>query len=340
MIRYRKSPQLRVRRRPAPEPPWWFATAVSPYSGRRAQPLAIDYLTLEASSQARLEVTVCEEVRDALDRAALRQPLRGPVLIDAAGTAEEIFRRGEAALRFCRERDLATIVLLSPDSGAIDTEGATAVLAAWPPALDRIAAAASAMRAPWGMAVPLLYPVTTDLETLERLAAIAREGGAAFLAPVAVEADPTAKQALAGGDEETYANLFHADLEPLTTATERHLAALAAEGGMADFVVPPRWEERSNWNAAVLLTLTASRMLAMGDDIELAGAIARSARVVADLDKPLVRIAEAASLSIVEALDEASADIAGDWLEGVEGAFVARVNARWRLRRDAGMGPA
>ncbi|HXG58397.1 MAG TPA: hypothetical protein VNL91_05205, partial [Thermoanaerobaculia bacterium] len=170
--------------------------------------------------------------------------------------------------------------------------------------------------------------------------AIAREGGAAFLAPVAVEADPTAKQALAGGDEETYANLFHADLEPLTTATERHLAALAAEGGMADFVVPPRWEERSNWNAAVLLTLTASRMLAMGDDIELAGAIARSARVVADLDKPLVRIAEAASLSIVEALDEASADIAGDWLEGVEGAFVARVNARWRLRRDAGMGPA
>ena len=24
---------------------------------------------------------------------------------------------------------------------------------------------------------------------------------------------------------------------------------------MADFIVPPRWEERSNWNAAVLLTL-------------------------------------------------------------------------------------
>ncbi len=63
---------------------------------------------------------------------------------------------------------------------------------------------------------------------------------------------------------------------------------------MHDFVVPPRWNERSNWNAAVLLTLIASRMIAIDLDLDLAGLIARSARTIADLDKPLTRIAEAA----------------------------------------------
>ncbi len=56
---------------------------------------------------------------------------------------------------------------------------------------------------------------------------------------------------------------------------------------MADFILPPKWQERSNWNAAVLLTLTASRMFAMELDLDLAGAIARSARVIAELDKPI-----------------------------------------------------
>jgi hypothetical protein len=106
---------------------------------------------------------------------------------------------------------------------------------------------------------------------------------------------------------------------------------------MADFIAPPRWEERTNWNAAVLLTLTATRMLAMASDIELAGTIARSARLVASLEKPLERIAEAASLGIVEGLDEASADILSDWLAGARSPFVERVNREWRLRRDAGM---
>ena len=84
----------------------------------------------------------------------------------------------------------------------------------------------------------------------------------------------------------------------------------------------------------MLLTLTASRMLAMAHEIDLAAVLARSARVVAELDKPLTRIAEAASLSIVEALDEVSIDILGEWLERGTSAFVERVNQRWRLRRD------
>ena len=56
MIIYRKGGTLRVRRSPAPEPPWWFATAVSPYSARRAMPVSIDYLDLRATSSDRVEV--------------------------------------------------------------------------------------------------------------------------------------------------------------------------------------------------------------------------------------------------------------------------------------------
>ena len=105
----------------------------------------------------------------------------------------------------------------------------------------------------------------------------------------------------------------------------------------SDFITPPRWEQKSNWNAAVLLTLIAGRMIAMDHDVELAGTIARSARVVADLDKPIERIAEAASLSIVESLDEASVDILSEWLESGRATFAERVNREWRLRRDAGL---
>jgi len=78
-------------------------------------------------------------------------------------------------------------------------------------------------------------------------------------------------------------------------------------------------------------------MLAMDYEVELAGMLARSARVIVDLDKPLTRIAESASLAIVEALDEVSVDVLTDWLETGQSSFVERVNERWRMRRDAGV---
>jgi hypothetical protein len=136
------------------------------------------------------------------------------------------------------------------------------------------------------------------------------------------------------GEEETYTTLFHSDLEPIHVATERHIAALASAAGMSDFIVPPDWQERTNWNAAIVLTLTAARMIAMEYEVELAGALARAARAVAELDKPLTRIAEAAPLSIVEALDEVSVDILSEWLQSGRSVFVERINERWRLRRD------
>jgi hypothetical protein len=344
VIVYRKASQLRMRRAAAPEPPFWCATTIAPYSSRRAAPVAIDYLDLRASSADKLEVAVSERVTSELERGA---KLHEPVLIEATEFAEQVFRRGDEALAFCRTDARAVVHLIStraalPENAGDDT---TIAIAAWPldlDALERLFLQATERRLRWGVAVPVIFPVTTDLAALGGLAELAAKHGAEFLASIPVEADPTAKQAMAqslsvDGDDETYDRLFHADLEPVHVATERHLAALANDAGMADFIVPPRFEERSNWNASIVLTLTATRMIAMEHDVELAGLLARSARAVAELDKPIARVAAAASLSIVEALDEASVDILTEWLERGTSAFVERVNTEFRLRRDHGV---
>ncbi len=339
MIVYRKSPQLRVRRAASPEPPFWGATIISPYSARRSAPVAIDYVELRASSSERFEVGVSERTTDELERSTTR--IVPPVVIEATEFAEAIFRRGEEVLAFCHEHELPAIQLVST-RGALPEhvhDDTTTVIAAWPLEFDRLEALMTAAKGQWGVAVPVIFPVTTDLEALDQLARAAKSHRAMFLASVPVAIDATAKQAIAqsiaiDGDDETYNMLFHANLEPVHVATERHIAALAAEAGMADFVVPPRWDDESNWNASILLTLTATRMLAMEHEIDLAALLARSARVVAELDKPVARIAETASLSIVEALDEVSVDVLTEWLERGKSSFVEKINARWRLRRD------
>ncbi|HUR80335.1 MAG TPA: hypothetical protein VM733_06195, partial [Thermoanaerobaculia bacterium] len=112
-----------------------------------------------------------------------------------------------------------------------------------------------------------------------------------------------------------------------------HIAALANERGMADFVLPPRWHEHTNWNASVLLTLTASRMIAMELDLGLAGTILRSARTIAELDKPVTRIAESASLSIIQNLDDTSVEMLTQWLSSGSAMFAEFVDEQWRLRR-------
>lgn len=339
MILYRKAPALRLKRIAAPEPPFWFATAVAPYSPRRAQPIAIDYIDLRATSSERLEVTVCEHVRDELSRATR---LRAPLLIDGAEIAEQIFARGAEACEFCIDFDIPA-TLLTSTRGAIPNLVCDAVIVAWPPdvaRLDVLFAEARERKTRWGVAVPVIFPTTTDLVVLDAIADLAKKHEAAFLGSIPIELDPAAKQSIAmhlALEEETYEVLFHSDLEPMRIATERHIAALANERGMADFIPPPRWRDRTNWNAAVLLTLTASRMMAMDHEPEIAGMLARSARAVAELDKPVARIAEAASLAIVESLDQISVEVLTEWVAGGSPAFVERVNREWRLRRDAGV---
>ena len=335
MILYRKTPQLRVQRSAIPEPPFWAATTLAPYSARRAAPLAIDYLELRATAAERLEVAVCADVRDELERSPR---LIDPVLIDAAESAEVVFRRGEEALRFCCESGATSVHLVST-RGALPgaaCERATIVIAAWPldaAKLREMFRDAHDRRMRWGVAVPVIFP---SLGVLREIADAAHEFGAMFLAALPIELDPTARKTIAS-DREDYEILFHGDIEPLQVATERHIAALAAEIGVPDFVVPPRWEEKSNWNAAILLTLTASRMIAMKRDVEIASRIARSARVVAQLDKALERVARAASLSIIESLDDISTDVLTDWLDSGRSAYVEHINKQWRLRRDVGV---
>ncbi len=317
MILYRKTPQLRLRRLAAPEPPFWAATTISPYSARRTTPIAIDYLTMRATAGDRLDVTVCERIE-------LPARLDAPVLVDATGNLETVFRRGEE------------IAALAGDAILLSDVVPTSLPAGATLALTSAAAFEGASNLRWGAVIPVMYPVTTKLDVLRDLAASAKKHGAQFLAAVSIELDATAKHAL-GTDDETYEMLFHADLEPIQTATERHIAALAAEHGLASFVLPPHWEQRSNWNAAIVLTLAASRMIAMDYEPELAGTLARSARVVAELDKEVERIAAAASLSIVEALDEVSVDILTEWVESGSAVFLRKIDEMWRLRRDHGV---
>ena len=104
-----------------------------------------------------------------------------------------------------------------------------------------------------------------------------------------------------------------------------------------DFIVPPRWDRRTNWNASVLLTLAASRMLAMKRDVETAWRIVRSARAIVQLEKPIERVAEAAHLSIIESLDPISVEALTEWIETGRSSFVDHIAKQWRLRRDAGV---
>lgn len=338
MIVYRKVAPLRIRRAAMPEPPFWAAMSIAPYGARRAAPIAVDYLDLSVAAAEKLEVTVTEHVRDELERTTGRHPLHEPVLIDAAEFCESVFRRGEEALAFCEEQDRGAIFLTSTRGAVPSRPYANAVIAiaAWPLELQTLEHVfANAAGTPWGVAVPVIFPVTTNDVALTQLAELAKKHGAQFLAPLPVDLDPTAKQALAqslslAGDDDTYATLFHADLSGVHVAAERRIGAIAAACGMADFLIPPRWERKSNWNAAVVLKLAASRMMAMDQDIDVATELARSAGIIAALEKPIEWIGAAASLAIIEGLDATSVEILTDWLREGRSELADEISEQWR----------
>src|SRR5262249_21188701 len=203
LILYRKAQQLRIQRSAIPAPPFWSATAIAPYGPRRAAPIAIDYLDLRAGTADRMEVSVCEDVRDALQRSPR---IIEPALIDAAEFAEVVFRRGEDVLRFCCDAGATAIHLVSTE-GALPSatcDRAVVVIAAWPldlPRLEQMFTSARGMR--WGAAVPVLFPATTNLILLRDLANLVHEHGAMFLAALPVDVDPSARKAMAA-DREDY----------------------------------------------------------------------------------------------------------------------------------------
>jgi len=324
VILYRKASSLRIVRASVPEPPYWAASTIAPYSARRGAPVAIDFVGLTAAAPKRMDVDVCDD----LDRAP-RHRIAAPALIDACESAEAVYRRGDDALQLC---DAA--MFLTSARGALPSnvnQDTVVIIAAWPldfARLNLLFDDARTRKLRWGVAVPVMYPVTTASGVLRQIAEAAE--GAMFFAALPIETDAGARKILAD-DPEAYELLFHGDVDALHVTAERRIAGLAAELGADDFVVPPRWEQRSNWNGAALLTLAATRMLAMKHDVETASRIARSARIVAQLDKSVERIAAAANLSIVESLDEISVDALTEWLETGKSTFVDHINKQWRL---------
>jgi hypothetical protein len=340
VIVYRKGAPLRVRRAPSPSPPFFCASAIAPYGARRSEPLAVDYLLLRAHAAERLEVTVAENVVDQLER---MRPMHAPVLVEVSGAAESVFMRGSEIAQFLEANDLPALELISTRGSLPDfaPRNTVVAIAAWPlepQRLDSLFAEAKRRVLTWGVFVPLVYPITTELEPLEQLADLAALHGASFFSATPVETDPVARQTLARTmeiehDDDRYAMLFHGSVEPIQVSTERHIAALAAERGMLDRVAAPGAGVRSNWNAAILLTSVASRMLAMELDLDLAASISRAASVIAALDKPLARIASSASLGIIGGLDETTVTMLEEWLESGSASFAEFVDEQWRLRR-------
>ena len=114
------------------------------------------------------------------------------------------------------------------------------------------------------MVIPIIFPVTTDLAALAQLAELAKTYGASFFAGVPIELDATARNALARTLDRRRQRRDLRDALPRRPRARSDCRPNAtsprwpAEIGAADFVVPPRWDRPTNWNAAVLLTLTAN----------------------------------------------------------------------------------
>lgn len=344
MIRYEKKRAIGVRRTIVPQPPFWARTTLSPYTWPRAVPLSIDYQALTARGTEAMDVEVSDRLDDQLAREAT---IEGPVLIDATGPAEMIYRRGREAVEWTTAHRLASTLLISADCADADestSSGAQLAVAAWPLSIERLGElfqklSGSGFR--WGVAVPVIYPVATDLALLESLADLAARAGAEFLGALPIDLEPTAKRALAGllalGDEDdAYTNLFHSELETITVATERHIAALARERSLLDFVPPPSADQRTNWNAAVHLTLASTRMLRLKDRTEFAWTLLRAAQSVATLQKPIERIASVASLSIIPGLGAEISVALEEWTRTGRSALTDAVHGQWPLRRDHG----
>lgn len=339
MIRYSETIPLRVERSDAPQFPFWQATSIAPYSARRAEPISIEYAALLGTT-GRSEVSFTSDIVDQLER---QKKLSPPLLIDATEASERLYSRGAAALGFAQASQLETLLLLSTD-GSIPPSTPEAslsnsiALCAWPAdeeALDRHCLQLKTGAFQWGMVIPIFFPVMTDLPLVERLGDLAARHGAGFLAAIPIDLDPQARSSLAETlpDRVDYEALFHSDLEPITIATERHVAALANARGMFDHVRLPRAADKSNWNASVLLGLAGTRLLRMQQDSELGWDLLRSSRVVAQLKKPIARIAEAASLSIIEGVDDLAARSLESWVRGEEPGGLRAIDEEWRQYR-------
>lgn len=343
---YRKSRKLKVRRFARPESPFWASTMIFPYGGPRTAPLAIDLVELTATGVDRPEVDVAEDPSDLLSREQLPSRFSDPVVVESSGVAEVTFARGEEAARYQLAQGSRVMQIISTDGAAphITHEQFLLTVAAWPFHLERLEILFRELRssaARWGVWIPVIFPLTTDVDALAALGDLVASHGGSFLASSAIDLTPTAKSAIVRDaeesiDDEAYDLLFHSGTEPLALATERHIAALAHERDLMDRV-PDGAGSGTNWGAASLLSSAGSRLARMKRDPEPGWALLRSAGIIASLGKPVSIVAQAAPLSIIEGLDSFSAEAIETWLRGGRPESLEKIDREWRLRRDAGM---
>jgi hypothetical protein len=336
LIHYAKGGSPRVQQTREPQPPFWQRTTISPYSpDLRGRPLALDYMKLRAAGPRSIHVSIADqmEIPD-LDR------LPPPILIEACGIEESIYRRGERLLHHL-PADSRPILLLSTEGEpprSLSAATPEIIIAAWPPLekeLDWIAGRCQDLGLDWGLLIPVVFTITTDPDRLTKLAVIASRHGARFLMGVSPEIDQKGRRAIAeiqqDLDEETWATLFDADLDQIQVSTERHIASLAAERGIADVFHPWPLSDRSNAAAAAVLARVGTRMVRMDHDMEMGWRFLRASRRVATLGKELTRVAAAAPLSIVPELDhELITEALGEWLDRGSARYIEQIDERWR----------
>jgi len=335
LITHRKTTQLRIQRSAFPQPPFWQAVTVAPYGLSRGLPVQLNYATLTAGAKAKVDVSVTRSVRDQLERERF---VESPALVEAADVSELIYRRGEDALGALADLDVQTVCLVSANGSIPAIDSPTRCLVAvscWPLHLHDIEALFQRCQSrgqKWGVVLPLLHPITTDAAIIEQLAALAAGHGAMFFAAVPFETDPAARQALAAMrpmDDAAVAELFDADLEAILVAAERNAARVANDNGLLDHV-PSLAPLTSNWTAATKLSLAGTRLIRMGEDMELGWTLHQSSKLIARLHKPLDHIAASASLAIIEALDTASVAALEQWLREGRSEFFEDIDAKWR----------
>ncbi len=340
MITHRKITQLRLQRSAYPQPPFWQATTIAPYGLGRGLPLQINYLTLTADAKAKVDVSVTRSVTDQLER---QKNVESPALVEASDVSELIYRRGEEALGALSNLEIEAICLVSSD-GAVpaleDPVRSMIVVSCWPlhkRDIERLFETCQARGFRWGAIVPLLHPITTRRDVLLELADLAKKHSARFFAGVPIETEPEARQALASMeemDDAEVAQLFDADLEAVIVAAERLAASIAVEREMLDHT-PVLAPLASNWTAAMKLSLAGTRLIRMGEEVELGWTLHQSSKLVAGLHKPVERIAAAASLSIIDALDLTSVTALEQWLRDGRSDFFEDVDERWRAGSGA-----
>ncbi len=334
MITYGKSKRPRASHADSPQFPFWHRTWIEPYSDWAANGIRIDLETLDAREAGRIEIQVSQELGD------LTSEIGVPLVIDACGFAESMVRRGSEILNSLEATSGKTILISANGMLPEGSSNSVTAILAWPPdpdALNQITDKA-ASRDHWGIAIPIIHPVTTDLEFIDLVRSVAKRNGAEFLAAIPIESEPSARRALVrlrgktGSDE--YEMLFHGDLEMITVATERHIAALANELGIRDSIPLPDPSSDTNWAAAAHLAKAGTRMLRMKWNVELGWSLVRAASTIASLEKNLKTIAASASLSIIESLHELAALALEEWIAEGHAELFDDVDERWRLRRD------